>query len=370
MSQYGSSAEPSGDAFLPYLLVPVQRGHCSEASSANWVPRHEREVRTRGVDDPRRGETGVSGGGRGAGQCIWTIFLESVILASLVRAPRARRHPQTYPQPRITAMSSADAAPRAAVSSSSARAEASRKNGARSRGPRTPEGKARSAQNALRHGMRAEKHVVLPGEDDGEFAGLEAALFAELAPVGALQALLARRIAVAAWRIARADQIEAELFEEHHHPGGGRGLALIRDGNGPRSFETLLRYRGAALAEFWRALRTLKALQAEQALETAPAPEAHPLAARPPRPAPRSPLVQRPQPDEPERGAGPRPECPARASRPWLPSEPETGARLACGVAAHPTACRTNPIRSAFEDLTEPNPHDPTGPEVILSYEP
>jgi hypothetical protein len=251
-------------------------------------------------------------------------------------------------------MSSADAAPRAAVSSSSARAEASRKNGARSRGPRTPEGKARSAQNALRHGMRAEKHVVLPGEDDGEFAGLEAALFAELAPVGALQALLARRIAVAAWRIARADQIEAELFEEHHHPGGGRGLALIRDGNGPRSFETLLRYRGAALAEFWRALRTLKALQAERALETAPAPEAHPLAARPTRPAPRPPLVHRPQPDEPGRGAGRRaqrvptePPAPGRTlhqpAAPWLPSEPETGARLACGVAAHPAPSRANP---------------------------
>jgi hypothetical protein len=27
-------------------------------------------------------------------------------------------------------------------------------------------------------------------------------------------------------------------------------------GNGTRSFETLLRYRGAAMAEFWRALRT------------------------------------------------------------------------------------------------------------------
>ena len=45
---------------------------------------------------------------------------------------------------------------------------------------------------------------------------------------------------------------------------GGLGLALIRDGNGARSFETLLRYRGAAMAEFWRALKTLKALQAEQ----------------------------------------------------------------------------------------------------------
>jgi hypothetical protein len=67
-------------------------------------------------------------------------------------------------------MSSAGAAPRAAVPVSSARAEASRKNGGKSRGPRTPEGKARSAQNALKHGLRAEKYVVLPDEDIGEFA--------------------------------------------------------------------------------------------------------------------------------------------------------------------------------------------------------
>ena len=158
-------------------------------------------------------------------------------------------------------MSRIGAAPCAAVSVSNARAEASRRNGAKSRGPKTPEGKARSAQNALKHGMRAEKHVVLPDEDAAEFAGLEAALLAELAPVGALQAVLARRIAIAAWRLARADRIEAELFEERCYADGGAGLALIRDGNGTRSFETLLRYRGAAMAEFWRALRTLKALQ-------------------------------------------------------------------------------------------------------------
>ena len=65
---------------------------------------------------------------------------------------------------------------------------------------KTEEGKARSAQNALKHGMRAQKHLVLPDEDGAEFAGLEAALVAELAPVGALQTVLARRIAVAAWR--------------------------------------------------------------------------------------------------------------------------------------------------------------------------
>jgi hypothetical protein len=162
-------------------------------------------------------------------------------------------------------MSSVGAAPCAAVSVSSARAEASRRNGAKSRGPRTAEGKARSAQNALKHGLRAEKYVVLPDEDRNEFAALEAALEGELAPEGALQRLLARRVACAAWRLMRAERLEVELFAEHHIPDGSLGLALIRDGNGTRSFETLLRYRGAAQAELWRALRTLKALQAEPA---------------------------------------------------------------------------------------------------------
>jgi hypothetical protein len=106
-------------------------------------------------------------------------------------------------------MSSAGAARGAAVPVSNARAEASRKNGARSRGPKTPEGKARSAQNALKHGMRAQQYVVLPEEDPDEFADLQAAMIEELAPVGALQTVLARRVAVAAWRLARADRLAA-----------------------------------------------------------------------------------------------------------------------------------------------------------------
>ena len=106
-------------------------------------------------------------------------------------------------------MSNDGAAPRAVVSVSNARAEASRKNGAKSRGPKTSEGKARSSHNALKHGLRAQKYVVLPEEDAAEFAGLEAALIEELAPVGALQTVLARRVVVAAWRLARAVRLAA-----------------------------------------------------------------------------------------------------------------------------------------------------------------
>jgi hypothetical protein len=146
---------------------------------------------------------------------------------------------------------------------SPARAEASRKNGAKSRGPKTREGKARSAQNALKHGLRAERYVVLGDEDLDEFDALAAALTAELAPQGALQAILARRIVAATWRLERAERMEGELLAQNIRGTTSFGLAMIRDCNGARAFDTLLRYRGGTLAELWRALRTLKALQAE-----------------------------------------------------------------------------------------------------------
>jgi hypothetical protein len=116
-------------------------------------------------------------------------------------------------------MSTPEAAPGAARSQSLVatlatllspeRAAASRRNGAKSCGPKTGEGKARSAQNALKHGLRAERFVVVGDEDPRAFAALEAALAGDLVPVGALQGLLAGRIARGAWRLERAERLAA-----------------------------------------------------------------------------------------------------------------------------------------------------------------
>jgi hypothetical protein len=146
-----------------------------------------------------------------------------------------------------------------------ARAAASRANGSKSRGPKTAEGKARASMNALRHGLCAKKFLLLPDDSRAQFAALEAALLDDLAPQGALQTLLAHRLIAAAWRLQRADRLEFELFSAHDAIEVGPGRALVRDGRDARVFPTLLRYRGAAQAEFFRTLKALEAARRQAA---------------------------------------------------------------------------------------------------------
>ena len=155
--------------------------------------------------------------------------------------------------------------------STNVRAAASRRNGARSQGPRTVAGKVRTARNALKHGLRARRLVLLDDENATEFRAFQAAARAELAPSGTLQSELVERIVTAAWRARRGDRLEAALLGCHLGPDALKagdaqaalGLGLMRDGNGPRALETLVRYRGSVLAELFRALAALRLLQAQ-----------------------------------------------------------------------------------------------------------
>ena len=66
---------------------------------------------------------------------------------------------------------------------SAAQVPANRSNAQKSTGPRTAQGKAVVAQNAVKHGLLA-KEVVVKGEDPGEFELYRDQMLGELAPGG------------------------------------------------------------------------------------------------------------------------------------------------------------------------------------------
>ncbi len=93
-----------------------------------------------------------------------------------------------------------------------AQTEANRANAQKSTGPRTPEGKAKVAQNALKHGLLAKQAVVV-GEDTDDFDLLRDQFRAELAPVGLTESRLVERIAGLSWRLQRAERFHTESFD-------------------------------------------------------------------------------------------------------------------------------------------------------------
>lgn len=94
------------------------------------------------------------------------------------------------------------------------RAEVNRTNALHSTGPKTPEGKAASSRNALRHGLLSRENL-LRWEDPAAFEEFRAVLLEALAPVGALEDLLSERIIGCAWRLRRLGHAEAGFLTLH-----------------------------------------------------------------------------------------------------------------------------------------------------------
>jgi hypothetical protein len=89
--------------------------------------------------------------------------------------------------------------------------EANRCNAVRSTGPRTEEGKRRSRQNAIRHGLCAETVIEIV-EDIEDYRAFEAAVIADYDAHTAVERELVLRLASLLWRLRRATAIETELF--------------------------------------------------------------------------------------------------------------------------------------------------------------
>jgi hypothetical protein len=89
--------------------------------------------------------------------------------------------------------------------------EANRRNALRSTGPTSEEGKRRSRQNAVRHGLSAETVVDIV-EDIDDYRGFEAAIIADYDARTAVERELVLRLASLLWRLRRATLIETELL--------------------------------------------------------------------------------------------------------------------------------------------------------------
>ncbi len=95
---------------------------------------------------------------------------------------------------------------------SEARVLANRRNSSKSTGPRTTEGKAVVARNALKHGFLAHQDLI-PGEDREQFESCRRLLLEDLAPLGPMESTLAERIVSCSWRLKRADRLQNEVFD-------------------------------------------------------------------------------------------------------------------------------------------------------------
>jgi hypothetical protein len=90
--------------------------------------------------------------------------------------------------------------------------EANRRNARLSTGPVTEEGKRRSRQNAIRHGLTAET-VIDAFEDADDYAAFEMAVTADYDAQSAVERELVLRLASLLWRLRRATAIESGLFK-------------------------------------------------------------------------------------------------------------------------------------------------------------
>jgi hypothetical protein len=123
-------------------------------------------------------------------------------------------------------------------------------------GPNTPEGKARSSANALKHGLTS-RHVVLPGENRAEFDALIARLIDEHQAKDTLEIEMIHEIAGCLWRLDRARKAESEYFHVNF-------IADQPTKDTERRFALILRYTGAIERELHRAIIRLQQLKKER----------------------------------------------------------------------------------------------------------
>ena len=144
----------------------------------------------------------------------------------------------------------------------------------KSTGPRTSEGKQRSAMNATRHGLTG-RTVVMPYEDMQAYHAFCKELFDSLAPETPVERQYAQTFCDTQWRLNRARSIEDAMLSLGHFEEAGdidvdhcqvhaalTAARVFRDDS--RSFVNLSLYKQRLQRTLEKSLKQLQTLQAER----------------------------------------------------------------------------------------------------------
>jgi hypothetical protein len=160
---------------------------------------------------------------------------------------------------------------------SDARRAAARANGANSHGPVTPEGKAKSALNAVTHGLTASA-IVLTTESKEKYAALLASYLEQCDPDGPIENDLVEEMVAAKWQQRRVaamiaalidvamDQMEKEIADQFENIDNTvrTVLAFKNQAKESATLALLNRYAARHAREYHRALKHLREIQSER----------------------------------------------------------------------------------------------------------
>jgi hypothetical protein len=151
---------------------------------------------------------------------------------------------------------------------------ANRRNAQHSTGPRTPEGKARTAQNARTHALMSGE-LRTPFEEEDQLISHAQAIHEHYYPQSEPEFILVEQIVSATWRLRRIRRIEtrhyrhrADDLRENRERSGDQfddETQVFRDDcNGPKILETLGRHEARLERSFYRALHELEHIQSRR----------------------------------------------------------------------------------------------------------
>ena len=301
-------------------------------------------------------------------------------LISLIprRLPRlTHRNPATPPYPGIGA--SAPTKGIIIMKTTRAQIKANRNTAKKSTGPRTEEGKAGSAKNALKHGLLA-RDTVLPGEDPADFDRQLSALEADIQPANSLEFELVRQIADAQWRMRRLTRLETGFLAaaladkrrltEKYHPERLRpgydgetllfGSAMIDQ---TQALVHLARYDGHLSRRFFHAVKQLADLRRDERKSRETRSSANSYTAADSYPGRYVPVQAPPPIDTPSPTAG---RIGFRASR---ESGPQAGLRGGQGPARQTTLTKTTKQTQFRRTLVESTRSNDEPRSVDLAFE-